>query len=213
MSVNSDDDPAMRHTRWWWVRHAPVTRLDGFIYGDSDPEADVTNLAVFQSVARRLPENAIWIVTNLQRTRQTAEALGHAGLELPALEVEPDLREQGFGEWQGRAHVERDAERSDPFIGIWNCAPHETPPGGESFIDLMQRTARAVDRLSEKYRGRDIVCVAHGGTIRAALAHALGLAPVATLSFGIDNVSITRIERLHAAADGALGWRVRQVNG
>ena len=27
-------------TRWWWVRHAPVTHLSEFIYGDSDPEAE-----------------------------------------------------------------------------------------------------------------------------------------------------------------------------
>lgn len=200
------------NTRWWWVRHAPVTHLAGFIYGDSDPEADVTELAVFQSAARRLPEGAVWIVTNLQRTRQTAEAIGKAGYELPEFVVEPQLREQGFGDWHGRPHAERDAERTDPFIGIWNCAPDETPPGGESFVDLMQRVASAVEALTERYRGRDIVCVAHGGTIRAALALALGLPAPMALAFGIDNVSITRIERIHGARDGAPCWRVRGVN-
>ena len=201
-----------RNTRWWWIRHAPVTHLAGFIYGDSDPEADVTELAVFQSVARRLPEDAVWIVTSLQRTRQTAQAIGHAGYDLPQLEVEPALREQGFGEWHGRSHAVHNAARTDAFVGIWNCAPDETPPGGESFLDLMVRVADAVERITRRNQGRDIVCVAHGGTIRAALALALGLSPAMALAFGIDNVSLTRIERAHEIPDGAPRWRVRGVN-
>jgi broad specificity phosphatase PhoE len=199
-------------TRWWWVRHAPVSHLDGFIYGDSDPHADVTDVALFDSVARRLPESAVWIVTNLVRTRQTAEAIARAGYELPDLAVEPDLREQGFGRWHGRRHSERDAERSDAFVGIWNCAPDETPPGGESFVDLMHRVAVAVERITCRHEGRDIVCIAHGGTIRAALAHALELSPTMALAFGIDNVSLTRIERVHRSPAGAPSWRVRGVN-
>jgi alpha-ribazole phosphatase len=202
----------IRNTRWWWIRHAPVTHLADFIYGDSDPEADVTEIAVFQSVARRLPEEATWVVTNLQRTRQTALAIGHAGYDLPHLVEEPELREQGFGEWHGRSHEEHNAARSDPFIGIWNCAPEERPPGGESFIDLMERVAAAVERITARFQGGDIVCVAHGGTIRAALALALDLSPGRALAFGIDNVSLTRIDRVHGTRPGAPAWRVRGVN-
>ena len=76
----------------------------------------------------------------------------------------------------------------------------------------MTRTAAAIETHTESNRGRDIVCVAHGGTIRAALALALGLTPAAALVFGIDNVSLTRIERLHGGPAGAPLWRVRGVN-
>lgn len=200
------------NTRWWWVRHAPVTHLQDYVYGDSDPPADVSDLSVFDSAARRLPVDAVWIVTNLQRTHQTAQAIARAGYALPEPLVESAFREQGFGDWHGRSHVERNAERTDDFIGIWNCAPHEVPPGGESFVDLMTRVSDAIDRLTEQFKGRDIVCVAHGGTIRAALAHALGLSPALALSFGIENVSLTQIERLHGEPAAALRWRVRSVS-
>ena len=199
-------------TRWWWVRHAPVTHLQDYVYGDSDPHADVSDLALFQSVARRLPSDAVWIVTNLQRTVQTAQAIARAGYALPEPLVEPAFREQGFGDWHGRLHTERNAERNDPFIGIWNCAPEEIPPGGESFVALMARVANAVDRLTAQHRGRDIVCVAHGGSIRAALAQALGLSPAIALSFAIDNVSLTCLERLHEGSAEAPQWRVRAVS-
>lgn len=201
-----------RSTRWWWIRHAPVTQLEGIIYGDSDPEADVTELAVFQSVARRLPDDAVWIITNLRRTLQTAQAIGHAGYELPELIIEPDLREQGFGEWHGRPHAEHNATRGDAFVGIWNCAPREVPPGGESFVQLMQRVHAAIERITQQHEGREIVCVAHGGTIRAALALALDLSPELALAFGIDNVSLTRIDRVVQPRLDALRWRVRGVN-
>jgi alpha-ribazole phosphatase len=203
----------MTETRWWWVRHAPVTHLQDYVYGDSDPHADVSDLPVFVDVARRLPTDAVWVVSNLQRTHQTAQAIANAGYDMPEPLVEPAFREQGFGTWHGRSHVERNAERTDSFIGIWNCAPSEVPPGGESFVALMARVAVAVDSLTERYQGRDIVCVAHGGSIRAALAHALDLSPSMALSFGIDNVSVTRIERLHDGPADAPQWRVLAVSG
>lgn len=208
----SAHDAAGRNTRWWWVRHAPVTQLQGVIYGDSDPEADVTEHAVFQSVATRLPEDAVWFISNLRRTRQTAEAIGHAGYELPELLIEPDLREQGFGQWHGLRHDDHNATRNDPFVGIWNCAPRDVPPGGESFVQLMARVHAAIERITAQHAGRDIVCVAHGGTIRAALALALELSPELALAFGIDNVSLTRIEHVAPARADALRWRVRGVN-
>ena len=56
---------------------------------------------------------------------------------------------------------------------------------------------RSIERLTEKYRGRDIVATAHGGTIRAALAHAFNMHPEAAVRFEIENVSITLIEHFH----------------
>ena len=70
---------------------------------------------------------------------------------------------------------------------------------------------RSIDRLTEEHRGRDIVATAHGGTIRAALAHAFDLHPEAAVRFEIDNVSLTLIEHFEQA-DPAHAWRVDFVN-
>ena len=67
--------------------------------------------------------------------------------------------------------------------------------------------SRAIHRLVETYSGRDIIAVAHGGTIRAALALALDLDPEAALAFTIENCSITRIDRIDGPGMGH-GWRV-----
>ena len=68
-----------------------------------------------------------------------------------------------------------------------------------------------MDALSEKHAGQDIVCVAHAGSIRAALAAVLGLTPEAALAFTIDTLSLTRLDLIDSPAAGH-GWRVGPVN-
>ena len=51
----------------------------------------------------------------------------------------------------------------------------------------------------------------YGGTIRAALALALGVPPQTALSFTVENCSITRLDYLHPPGIAGL-WRVGAVN-
>ena len=73
------------------------------------------------------------------------------------------------------------------------------------------RVAPAIDRLTAEHAGADIVAVAHGGTIRAALAVALGLDPESALSFATETLSLTRLDHIADDRDGA-SWRVSTVN-
>ena len=71
--------------------------------------------------------------------------------------------------------------------------------------------SRTIEWLVAEHAGRDIIAVAHGGTIRAALALALDLAPEAALAFTIENCSVTRIDHIDGPGMGH-GWRVVTVN-
>jgi len=122
-----------------------------------------------------------------------------------------DLAEQNFGEWQGLAHGDLHQSRAGDFHRFWHAPAHEAAPGGESFLAVIERVSRALNRLVETYAGRDIIAVAHGGTIRAALALALDLAPEAALAFTIENCSVTRIDHIDGPGMGH-GWRVVTVN-
>ena len=51
-------------TRWWWIRHAPVTADGGRVYGQTDIECDVSDRAPFQALAGKLPREAVWVVFN-----------------------------------------------------------------------------------------------------------------------------------------------------
>ena len=204
-------------TRWWWVRHAPVTVNNGCCYGRSDPQCDVDNLAAFEGLAKKLPRDAVWVTSSLKRTHLTAEAIVRAGFPGPAKIPGPDvisdsdLDEQSFGEWQGMKYPDIAAMQAEKWHRFWLAPADIAPPGGESFVHLMERVGRAIRRLNEAHAGRDIIAVTHGGTIRVALALALDLSPEAALAFSSDNCSLTRIERFDGPAAGH-GWRVVSVN-
>src|SRR6266851_3981807 len=131
-------------TRWWWVRHAPVPNPEARCYGQSDKDCDVSNQALFEHKAKQLPK---------------------AGAEMDKLNIDADLAEQHFGDWQGLTYVEIAEKHADNHL-FWLAPPEQRPPGGESFVDLRDRTVKSIDRLTEEHRGRDIVATAHGGTIR-----------------------------------------------
>jgi alpha-ribazole phosphatase len=204
-------------TRWWWIRHAPVTVNRGCCYGQTDLPCDVADAGAFQSLARRLPQGAAWVTSPLQRTHMTAAALVAAGLEGPSaipgpeVTIDPDLIEQHFGEWQGMRYDALAPRRGAAWHRFWLAPAHETPPGGESFVALMTRVHAAIARLNLQFAGRDVLAITHGGTIRAALALALNLAPEAALAFAIDNLSLTRIDYLPGPGLDH-GWRVSAVN-
>jgi broad specificity phosphatase PhoE len=121
-----------------------------------------------------------------------------------------DFAEQNLGEWQGLDRAGFFLSRPENPGSYWFGPAEERPPGGESFADLFERTRAAITRLGPDCRGRDVVVVAHGGTIRAALALALGLAPQGGLAFAVENCSVTRLD--HIEAVDASGWRVVMVN-
>ncbi|MCP4327559.1 MAG: histidine phosphatase family protein [Alphaproteobacteria bacterium] len=198
-------------TRCWWIRHAPVIDNGGRIYGQQDIAADVSDGAPFAALAPLLPDNAVWVASHLQRTHQTADALGKAGAAPTPLVVERDLSEQSFGIWQGQVRDEIFSAHGE-WHRFWIAPAHTAPPGGESFADLIDRVVPAIERLLAAHAGRDIVIVAHGGTIRAAIAHALGIDPQTAIAFSIDNLSLTRLDHIAGPEPGHGAWRIVAIN-
>jgi broad specificity phosphatase PhoE len=200
----------MQTTRWWWIRHAPVTDDGGRVYGQRDLPANTSNAAAFAALAAAMPGQAVWVTSHLQRTDQTARAIAAAGADFAEPLVEPDLAEQHFGDWQGEIRTEVYARHGDPH-SLWLVPPHVRAPGGESFGDVCARVAPAIERLTQAHAGRDIVAVAHGGTIRAALQAAMALSLEKAVAFNTDNLSLTRIDHLRSPKGGE-AWRVVGVN-
>jgi alpha-ribazole phosphatase len=191
-------------TRWWWIRHAPVTENNGTIYGNQDLNCDCHDTESFQALAGILPNDAVWVTTPLKRTHQTANAI-RAEIptdDFPAYDVIDDFQEQSFGDWHGMTHQELGEIRGDAWHRFWHAPASEAPPGGESFEDLISRTAKSIDALNHKYNGKNIIAVTHGGTIRAAVAHALALTPEKALGLSIGNLSLTKLNYYPAEEGG-----------
>lgn len=184
-----------RETFIWLIRHAPVRGAPGVIH-DSEAPADLSDTAALAGVRALLPTRSAAYCSPSRRTTQTAAALGLVAL--------PDarLREQDFGGWTGRTHAELSRTEGPQYEAFWLAPARCRPPGGESFAEQITRVAAAIDDLP----AGNAVLVVHAGTIRAALALVLDLAPDAALRFVIDPLSVTRIDRLIG------GWRVIGIN-
>jgi len=194
------------NSRWWWLRHAPVPDPEGRISGRLDLPCDTSDAEWFSILANRLPRNAALVESGLIRCGQTIGALEAAGLPLPPAQIEPGLVEQDFGRWQGRAWGALASIQDPDLANFWQNPATTTPPGGESFSSMIERVRPVIERLSSELAGRDILAVAHAGTIRAALAIALDIPPESALSFVIEPLSLTRIDSVDT------GWRVVGVN-
>ncbi|HET6608456.1 MAG TPA: histidine phosphatase family protein [Rhodopila sp.] len=198
-------------TTFWLIRHALVDEnARAMLYGVMDvPLCETTLLAqgpMYQSLAKRLPRPATWVVTPLSRTRRTAEAIFRHGYPAAPLVMEPGLIEQSLGEWQGLPHAGLPERLRLPAHAFWPLAGHEKPPGGESMAEVILRVGEAMERLAESCAGQDVVIVSHGGAIRGAVAHALAIGPDNALHMSIQNLSLTRLDRT------SRGWRVACVN-
>jgi alpha-ribazole phosphatase len=188
-------------TRLWWVRHGP-THEKSFV-GWRDVPADLSDTAHVARVADFLPADAVIVASDLRRASATADAIGRARHRLPDLR---DLREMDFGVWDGmdwRAVAARDPDLSRRF---WEEPGDLAAPGGESWNDVSARVARAVDDLTQRFAGRDIVLVAHMGVIMTQIQRASGSTAYQALGHQIDNLSVTDMTR------DAGGWRLGAVN-
>lgn len=202
-------------TRWHFIRHAPVAtiRPDGAVfYETNDEPADVSNIAAFRGLAEFLPRDAVWLTSPLQRAIQTADAIAAQGLTWAERLIEPRIAEQHYGDWHGMTRdqlAEALAER--PRHKMWMTTAEDEPPSGESFCRLCERVAEAMQELTVRYQGRQIIAVAHGGTIRAAIAHALGIDFNKALAISVENLSTTRLD--HVPGPGIGGdWRLVYTN-
>ncbi|MFM7345543.1 MAG: histidine phosphatase family protein [Tagaea sp.] len=203
-------------TNLYLVRHAPVVGQHGRCYGITDVECDTTDAKAFAGLASILPgADALWTVTPLSRTRRTADAVWAARkTQAPEYRLVPGLIEQSFGNWQGKTYAELGAYGQGDSRSThrhWLTMADIKPEGGESFVEVCARVARAIDETLESAKGGKIAMICHGGVIRAALAHALGLAPEAALAIVVDTLSVTRLDRFEGPGRGH-SWRVGYVN-
>jgi broad specificity phosphatase PhoE len=193
------------------IRHAIVEEnARAVLYGVMDvelcPHSLIEQAPMYASLARRLPRDAVWIVTPLMRTRRTAEAIFAAGYPRAEWRTEPGLIEQNLGDWQGLPHADLPAKLTLPAHAFWPIGGEEHPPNGETMREVIARVGETMERLAQTHSGRDVVAVSHGGAIRAAVAHALDIRADNALHLSVANLSLTRIER-HPQA-----WRVASVD-
>lgn len=179
----------------WLLRHGPLAHAGAPIGWRDDPpgpEAERRWPAV-REAALRLGAARV-LSSDLARARIPAADLG---LPHDALR---DLREQGFGRWEGVPWADNPAAApiyADPL--------RAEPPEGESFAAC---AARAVAAAAAALDDRPTLILAHAGSLRAILAAWIGLPLERAVDLAWDPYGLSRVDR-YAAGRGVLRWHNR----
>ena len=148
----------------------------------------------WEQMRRAVGEQCHWdqiVSSPLRRCRLFAAELA-ARQALP-LAIDPEFREIGMGDWEGRAHEEIRAFESERFAAFKRDPVAVRPPGGESLEPFQHRIIVAYERQIAAYPGRRLLIVCHAGVIRAVLGHVLGARPERWYRLQIGHASISRI--------------------
>lgn len=193
---------AIRHGETDWNAAA---RLQGQLDISLNPlgRAQAAQLAV------ALADEGISVVicSDLGRAAETARALA-GPLGLP-LQLDPALRERGFGSMEGRSFEEIDRDWPE-LARRWRCRdPDFAPPGGERLADFYARSVAAAERLALAHAGRTIALVTHGGVLDCLYRAATRIELQASRTWQLGNAAINRL--LHSPEGFVLvGWNDHQ---
>jgi len=140
------------------------------------------------------------ISSDLNRCRDLGKALStHLGTPL---ELNPDLREQHMGRWQGQTWEEITKWDAPRVTAYWDDYVKTSPPDGESLQDLTVRVVRWWDEVQSDSRGKTVLVVTHVGVIRTLLCQLMSIPTSNALRFAPATASHTSI--LSSAAGSVL---------
>lgn len=90
--------------------------------------------------------------------------------------VDKRLRERHFGRWEGMSFDEIKEQEPEAF-NDWAANPltHSPPGGGESTLEVRERTLPAFHEITGRHQGDTVCIVSHGGVLRVILCELMGV--------------------------------------
>ncbi|HEU4701891.1 MAG TPA: histidine phosphatase family protein [Conexibacter sp.] len=171
-----------RHGETEWSRAGRHTgRTDVPLTADGERQA--------AALGERLrgAEFALVLASPLERARRTAELAGFG----PVLELDEDLIEVDYGDYEGRTSAE--IQRTRPGWDLWR----DGCPGGETIAQAAARAERVLERA--RSAGGPVLLVGHGHLTRTLASRALTLAAGHGRHLALDPASLSIVGSEHAA--------------
>ncbi len=177
------------------ARHGETAwRLSGQHTGDTDLPLTERGQRNAQRLGERLKGLAFARVftSPLQRASLTCKLAGFGD----AAEVDPDLLEWNYGEYEGRTSAQIRAERPD-----WQLF-RDGAPGGETPEQVGQRADRVVRRV--RSIPGDVLLFSSGHFLRVLAARWLGLEASGGKYFLLNTASLSALSYEHSQAQPAV---------
>ncbi|WP_300464690.1 histidine phosphatase family protein [Desulfobacula sp.] len=188
----------IRHARTLWNQEK---KIQGRTQTVLSPDG-MSDVVLWADILK--PETYDLILSSpMTRARQTSQILS----ELLAVDIfyDADLREQDFGEWEGRrltdirkqapGEIERQESRGWAFC----------PPGGESRTRVLKRVSRAMQKALEAFAENQVLVVTHSSVMKILIYHLLDRA------FTRDEMPLLKAYHLHELT-GKERIRIKKLN-
>ena len=158
------------------IRHGETEwNKTGRFQGHSDVPLSAEGRAQAAALGQNLALDHVDAIyaSDLTRAMETAAPLAKRfGFEVIS---DPLLRELNFGAWEGRSFSDVNAENPNAMKQFYNDPEYADIPDSEPFPDFQKRVAGRVREIAELHRGKRIVIVSHGASIRILLADILAM--------------------------------------
>ncbi|TMU56893.1 alpha-ribazole phosphatase [Flagellimonas algicola] len=150
------------------IRHTTPDIEKGICYGQSDIDVTTTfetEVKQIHSIIGKTDASKIYS-SPLQRCMKLAKTFGSP------VHYMDHLKELDFGDWELKPWNEIPPSELNPWMENF---VHIAPPNGESYQTLQQRAISCFNMIMAEIAQSSIL-ITHAGTIRALLAHLLGIA-------------------------------------
>ena len=108
------------------------------------------------------------------------------------LEIHDDLKEVGFGTWEGLTRGELRRDRAMEYDAFYQDPVNNRPAGAEPLDAFGDRVSAVFDQLIQTYPGQHLLIVAHAGVIRASLGHVTQAPAINWYRTVVDNAAVSR---------------------
>ena len=162
--------------------------------GYSDIDLNDVGYQQAESLHQRLAEAKIDVVysSDLKRSLVMAEIIC-SGHEVEIVTC-PELREVNYGSIEGLTFQEISQRYPEVAELIRNFNLKLSFPGGESFMEFIERVTRFLDRLSQHEPSDTILIVSHSGPLRTLVCSLLGIGQGCWWQIRFDNASLSIVD-------------------
>ncbi|EJO21412.1 putative alpha-ribazole phosphatase [Selenomonas sp. FOBRC6] len=158
------------------IRHGETEwNKTGRFQGHSDVPLSAEGRAQAAALGKNLVVDHVDAIyaSDLTRAMETAAPLAQRfGLEVIS---DPLLRELNFGSWEGRNFNDVNAENPNAMKNFYTDPEQADIPESEPFPEFQRRVAGRVREIVAQERGKRIVIVSHGASIRILFADILSM--------------------------------------
>ena len=127
----------------------------------------------------------------LLRCRAFAEALAQRH-DLP-LTLDEQLKEVGFGAWEGKSAADIEEESPGALARFKHDPVNARPAGAEPLAVFHARVASALDAILQQHPDQHVLLVGHAGVIRMAFAWALHMPLEHAYRIEVASAGLTRL--------------------